>query len=119
MDAEGIKEIFEPFGAVSVKRMFGGKGIYADDLCFAIEMAGEIYLKVDDQSRSQFEAAGAAPFTYLQKGKPMQVAYWSLVASAYDDPDELKRWSRLGLEAARRAAGAKAAKLAKSKRHPK
>ena len=47
MDAEGLKEIFEPFGAVSVKRMFGGHGVYADGLCFAIEAGGEVYLKVD------------------------------------------------------------------------
>jgi DNA transformation protein len=119
MDAEGLKEIFEPFGAVSVKRMFGGHGVYADGLCFALETDGEVYLKVDDQNRAEFEAAGSSPFTYLAKGKPMQVAYWRLVASAYDDPDELRRWSRLGHEAALRAAGAKAAKVAKSKRRPK
>jgi hypothetical protein len=33
-----------------------------------------------------------------------------LVASAYDDPDEIKRWSGLALAAARRIDEAKAAK---------
>ena len=37
MDAEGLKELFEPFGPVTVKRMFGGSGLYAEGLCFAIE----------------------------------------------------------------------------------
>ena len=60
MDAEGLKEIFEPFGSVAVKRMFGGHGVYADGLCFAIETDGEVYLKVDDQNRADFEAAGLA-----------------------------------------------------------
>ena len=118
MDAEGLKEIFEPFGAVSVKRMFGGHGVYADGLCFAIEAGGEVYLKVDVYNRGEFEAAGSSPLTYVAKGKPMQMAYWRLVAAAYDDPDELKCWSRLGLEAAQRAAGAKAKKVAKPKRPP-
>ena len=34
--AKGWQELFEPFAAVAVKRMFGGHGIYADGLCFAI-----------------------------------------------------------------------------------
>ena len=34
MDAEGLKELFAPFGPVAVKRMFGGHGVYADGLVF-------------------------------------------------------------------------------------
>jgi hypothetical protein len=37
MDAESLKALFEPFGPVAVKRMFGGHGVYAAGLCFAIE----------------------------------------------------------------------------------
>ena len=50
-----------------------------------------------------------------RKGKPKPMAYWRLVASAYDDPEELKRWAELGLSAARRAAAAKAGKAAPKK----
>ena len=32
---------------------------------------------------------------------------WRLLASAYDDSEELKRWSALAIEAERRAAAAK------------
>ncbi len=51
MDAEGLKELFAPFGAVVVKRMFGGKGVYAEELMFAMEMDGEVYLKCDARPR--------------------------------------------------------------------
>ena len=37
----------------------------------------------------------------------MTTSYWRLLASAYDDSDELKLWSALAIEAARRAAAAK------------
>ena len=47
MSAEALKELFKPFGAVVVRRMFGGAGVYADGLCFAIEQDGEVFLKVD------------------------------------------------------------------------
>ena len=40
MDAEALRALFEPFGPVTVKRMFGGSGIYAEGMCFAIESGG-------------------------------------------------------------------------------
>jgi TfoX/Sxy family transcriptional regulator of competence genes len=36
------------------------------------------------------------------------MSFWRLIASAYDDADELRRWCGLAMEAARRAAQAKA-----------
>ena len=51
MNAEALKELFKPFGEVAVKRMFGGAGIYAEGLCFAIEQDGEVFLKVDALSQ--------------------------------------------------------------------
>ena len=107
MDAEGLKALFEPVGTVSVKRMFGGHGVYADGLCFAVEQGGEVYLKADDEAKAVFANAGSAPFVYTARGKPTTMSYWRLLASAYDNSDELKRWSELAIEAARRAAAAK------------
>ncbi|MBV8107898.1 MAG: TfoX/Sxy family protein [Hyphomicrobiales bacterium] len=108
MNADGLKALFEPFGAVAVKRMFGGSGIYAERLCFAIESGGEVFLKVDGQSEPSFLAAGSSPFVYNARGKPMTTSYWRLPSAAYDEPGELVRWAALGLDAARRAAAAKA-----------
>ena len=108
MDAEALKALFEPFGSVTVKRMFGGWGIYAEGLCFAIEADGEVFLKTDALSRADFSAADSAPFTYVAKGKSRPTSYWSLPAIAHDEADELRRWARTGLEAARRAAAARA-----------
>ena len=93
MDAEGLKDLFAPFGAVTVKRMFGGHGIYADGLCFAIESRGEVFVKVDADNEPDFVAAGSKPFVYEAKGKRMSIAYRLLAAIAYDDEDELKRWA--------------------------
>ena len=115
MTAEDLKALFEPFGAVAVRRMFGGAGIYADGLCFAIESGGDVFLKVDAQSQASFSAAGSSPFIYNARGKAMTTSFWRLPSAAYDEPDELRRWAGLGLEAARRAAAAKA-KPARGKR---
>ncbi len=115
MNADALKALFEPFGAVAVKRMFGGSGIYAEDLCFAIESGGEVFLKVDTQSEASFSAAGSSPFIYNARGRAMRTSFWRLPSAAYDEPEEVRRWAALGLEAARRAGAAKA-KSGKAKR---
>jgi DNA transformation protein len=122
MDTASLKALFEPFGPVMVKRMFGGFSVYADGLCFALESKGEVFLKTDEVSRADFSAVGSTPFTYVAKGKPRPTSYWRLPEIAHDEPDELRRWSSMGLEAARRAADAKAkpkGKGSKSRAGPK
>ncbi len=114
MDVEGLKELFEPFAPVSVKRMFSGHGVYAEGLCFALNLRGDIFLKADELTQARFAASGAEPFAYEgHRGKVMVMSYWRLPASAYDDPDELKAWCGLAMEAARRAAAVKEAKRAR------
>lgn len=103
MDAERIRELFAPVGPVTVRRMFGGAGIYRDGVIFALEVDGELYLKVDETSRVAFVQAGSRPFTYDGKGKPVTMPYWLLPEAAHEDPEELERWARLALSAAARA----------------
>jgi DNA transformation protein len=108
MSPEALKELFKPFGEVSVKRMFGGAGVYAKGLCFAIEQGGEVFLKVDAVSQPDFVAAGSSPFIYVARGRPMPTSFWRLPAIERAEGDELIRWTSLGLGAARRVADAKA-----------
>ena len=115
MDAESLKALFEPFRPVAVKRMFGGHGVYAEGLCFAIESGGEVFLKVDPESQPDFAAAGSSPFIYNARGKAMPTSFWRLPPIAHEEADELRRWSAVGLEAARRAAAVKARPKGKSK----
>jgi len=108
MDAERLKALFEPFGLVTVRRMFGGHGVYIEGLCFAIEHAGEVFLKADAESAPGFAAAGSSPFISNARGKAVPTSFWRLPSVALDDATELTRWAVLGLEAARRAAADKA-----------
>ena len=90
MNAEALKELFKPFGEVAVKRMFGGAGVYAEGLCFAIEQDGEVFLKADALSQPDFAAAGSSPFIYVARGKPMPTSFWRLPAIAHEEADELR-----------------------------
>lgn len=118
MDREGLEELFAPFAAVSVRRMFSGHGVYLDGLCFALSLGGGVYLKVDAETQATFAAVDSRPFVYAARGREVQVGYWLLPSAAFDDEDELRRWAALGLAAARRAAAERTAKRQKAGSRP-
>jgi DNA transformation protein len=104
MQQADIEEMFQALGPVSVKRMFGGKGVYHQGLFIAVEFEGEMLLKADAVTAPAFEAAGARPWTYHGKtGKPVKMSYWSIPEDAFDDPELMAGWVRLAYEAALRA----------------
>mgnify|MGYP000092984672 CR=1 FL=1 len=57
MDEIDIQEMFAGLGDVTVKRMFGGQGIYHGGLIVGIVFEGEVLLKSDAVSAPPFEAA--------------------------------------------------------------
>ncbi|PDT29027.1 competence protein TfoX [Rhizobium sp. L9] len=104
MDNAGIEEMFQGIGPVTIKRMFGGKGIYHLGRIVAVEVRDEMLLKADETSAPEFAAAGATQWAYEgKKGKPVKMPYWSIPEEAYDDPDLMAKWVRLAYEAALRA----------------
>jgi DNA transformation protein and related proteins len=104
MDAEAIRELFAAFGPVTVRRMFGGAGIFAEGMCIAIVVDSVIYLKTDDQTAAGFEAEGLQPFSYRTgSGKRTVMSFWRMPDRLYDDPDELVGWARAAFGAAQRS----------------
>ncbi len=104
MDAAAIEEMFQGLGPVTIKRMFGGKGVYHLGRIIAIELRGEMLLKADEVSSAEFAEAGASQWVYEgKKGTPVKMPYWSIPDDAFDDPDLMARWVRLAYEAALRA----------------
>jgi len=103
MDRLDIEEMFSALGPVSIRRMFGGKGIYHQGRIIALEFRDEMLLKADAVSAPEFEAAGARRWAYEGKtGKPVYMPYWSIPEDAFDDPEAMAHWVRLAYEAALR-----------------
>jgi len=107
VDPEFINDLFAPFGPVTVRRMFGGAGIYREGLMFALVFDGAIFLKVDDASIPDFEREGSRPFVYTRAKSPGKIgraslSYWRLPERLYDDPEDLARWAERALVIARR-----------------
>jgi DNA transformation protein and related proteins len=106
-DPEYLKEVFSAFGPVSVRRMFGGVGVYAEGTMFALVAYGELYLKADEETIPAFRAAGVGPFVYEAKGRRAVMSYWRLPDRLLDEPDELAEWARAALRVAQRSAVAR------------
>jgi Regulator of competence-specific genes len=89
-------------GAFEIKRMFGGAGIMADGVMFAILGDDALWLKADAGLCAEMEARGSRQFSMPTKsGKVMTLPYWSLPEAAMDDPDEAVIWARQALDVAR------------------
>jgi DNA transformation protein and related proteins len=105
VDPEFIIELFARFRPVTVKRMFGGAGVFVEGLAFAVAFDSVIYLRVDEASIPDFEREGSKPFVYpLAKhhvGRPSR-NFWRLPERLYDDPDELAVWAARALAIAER-----------------
>jgi len=110
-------ELLGPLGAARSRRMFGGHGLYVDDLFVALITFDRLYLKVDAQTRPRFEAAGCEPFVYDAKGQSVTLGYFTAPDEAIESPALMQPWARLALEAALRARAAKA--VATKPRRPK
>jgi DNA transformation protein and related proteins len=101
-------ELLSPLGPVRVRRMFGGQGLYVDDLFMAIIDDGQLFLKTDEVTRERFDAAGCLPFTFPNKdGEPVVTSYRRPPEDALESPPLMLPWARLAMEAALRAANAK------------
>ncbi len=100
---EYLIELLQDFGSVTARAMFGGYGLYHEGLMFGLVADDTLYLKVDDQSRSTFEAEGLEPFMYVKNGKAMAMSYHQAPAEALENPREMQHWATLAYEAALRA----------------
>ena len=105
MDDLDIEEFFAPLGPVTIRRMFGGKGIYFEGRIVAIDLGDEILLKADETTAPRFAEAGATQWRYAHRrsGEPVAMPYWTVPDAALDDADDRAGWLGLAAEAAMRA----------------
>lgn len=82
------------------KSMFGGVGIYSHDTFFALIANDELYLKVDDSNRPDFEARGMGPFLPYGAGSSA-MQYYLLPADVLEDVDTLREWVEKSIAVAR------------------
>lgn len=103
--AEFIRDQLSVVGPVSVRRMFGGAGVFLDGVMFALIADESLYFKADDTTKAAYEAEGLGPFFYEAKGgKRGVMSYWRAPEHVFDDPDEMRSWAGDAVRVARAAA---------------
>jgi DNA transformation protein len=102
-----------PFAKVSPRRMFGGIGLYLDELFFGVIDDDVLYLKVDDSNRDQYIARRCKAFQPTADMTSMN--YYQVPPEVLEDSDELKMWVRKSHAIAAQQALAKSMKKAKKK----
>src|ERR1041385_9124610 len=92
-----------PLGAFRSRPMFGGHGLYLDDVFFALIAYDTLYLKTDEQNRPDYIKAKSKPFSFESDRKGLVVtSYWRCPDLVFKDGRKLRNWTEKALEAARR-----------------
>ena len=91
---EHVVEMLKPFGAVTVRRMFGGWGVYRDGVFFALIAGDVLYLKADEESAADFDRQGLEPFVFRKEGEDISTSYRRAPDEALENPREMTRWAK-------------------------
>jgi DNA transformation protein len=94
-----VADHFSALGMVSARNMFGGAGVYAQGVMFALLADDVLYVKADADMVTELAELGCHAFTVdFGKGKGSHsMGYWTLPESAMDDPFEAEQWGRRAL----------------------
>ncbi|MDH3670431.1 MAG: TfoX/Sxy family protein [Gammaproteobacteria bacterium] len=98
-----LKEVFEQFGSIQARRMFGGYGIYHDGIMFGLVADDTLYLKADEVTVEHFVSRSLEQFEYGKGNKVVKMSYYLAPDEIFDDPEQATVWARRALEAASRA----------------
>lgn len=108
-----VLEQLEGIGRLRSRSMFGGVGLYGEDLFFALIANNTLYFKVDESNRDDFTARGMGPFRPFPDKPGYEMQYFQVPADVIEDADTLAEWARKSLRVAaaapRKSAGRKKA----------
>ncbi len=96
-----VVEQLERVSPVTARAMFGGVGLYAQGLFFALIAEDRLYFKVDDSTRPGYERKGMEPFRPF--GEEHAMGYYEVPVNVLEDVAQLEGWMRQAIAVAARA----------------
>ena len=109
-EIDWLEEVFDGSARITARRMFGGWGVYADALFFALIFDERLWLKADAASDAEWDAAGCQRLTFdfgaknPNKGKQAgSINYRLAPDDTLDDAAAMRQWADLAIAAAARA----------------
>lgn len=83
---------------VEARMMLGTVGLFVNDCQFGVLDDEELYLCVDDESRSDYKEVGTAPYN---AAAVEQATYLEVPDEVVEDEERLASWVRRAVEAAK------------------
>ena len=113
-----VLEQLDSLRGVVSRRMFGGAGLYQDDVFFGLLFRDTLYFKVDDTNRADYESRGMGRFQPYPDKPYLSFTYYEVPADVLEDREELTSWARRSIAAALTAAAEKRARKPRTTRMP-
>ncbi len=110
-----VLELLQGIGLVRARKMFGGYGLFLQDLMFALVADEILYFKVDINTEKFFQDLGLEQFTYDKKGKIFSMSYYQAPERCLEDQSDMQSWAQQAFDVALRAAAKKKKKLPEKK----
>ncbi len=83
-----LTEVLREVDGVTAKAMFGGWGIYKSGKFFAMIADGQLFFKVDNSNRGDYQKLGSKQFIYVSpKGKEMKMGYYQVPGEIMESGD--------------------------------
>ncbi|OVZ76072.1 DNA transformation protein tfoX [Yersinia kristensenii] len=92
---------FDFLGQITVRSQFGGYGLLANGIMFAVVSEGELYLRANDLIEDFFRNRGMANLIYAKRGLPVLLRYYRVDAFLWDDDLALRHFVTLAYQGAK------------------
>jgi len=89
---EFVLDQLRVLGSVDCKAMFGGYGLYFEDIFFGIVHKGQLYFKTDKTTVTDYLDKGMKPFR--PNSRQTLKNYYEVPADILEDEGELAAWAR-------------------------
>ncbi|HEJ7931630.1 TfoX/Sxy family DNA transformation protein [Serratia sp. Lou2A] len=83
------KNCFAALGAITTRSQFGGYGLLAEGVMFAVIAEGELYLRATASMEPAFRARGMVNMVYSKRGVPITLRYYWVDESLWRERNEL------------------------------
>jgi len=97
-----LQEVFRELGSIKARKMFGGYGLYHNDIMFALIADEQLYLKVDKTIEKYFTSLSLPPFQYTKGDKIVKMSYFLAPDDILEDPEQAAIWGQRSYEVAKR-----------------
>jgi DNA transformation protein and related proteins len=95
-----VLEQLDSLRGVVSRRMFGGAGLYQDEVFFGLIFRDTLYFKVNEDNRAEYESRRMSRFQPYPDKPYLSFSYYEVPAEVLEDRDELMAWARRSIAAA-------------------